>query len=120
MREEFAVHVATNGRDAEDFISTSSPTDIVITNLMLPYVNGFELITLIRENPLWRNVPVIAVNALFICGHSVLRVAACSFDWLESLVWARGVHRSMDDINDNSCSIKFARTFTFAVALRCG
>lgn len=62
MREGFAVHVATNGRDAENFISKSSPTDIVITDLMLPYINGFELITLIRENILWRDVPVIVLS----------------------------------------------------------
>ena len=61
-REAFFVHTAADGRDAEDFISKSSPTDIVVMDLMLPYVNGFELITQIRESTLWRNVPVIVVS----------------------------------------------------------
>jgi len=62
LRDGFIVHAATNGRDAKEFIENSKPTDIVITDLMLPYVSGFELITQIRENRQWKNVPVIVLS----------------------------------------------------------
>lgn len=62
LRDGFIVHAATNGRDAREFIENSKPTDIVITDLMLPYVSGFELITQIRENRQWKNVPVIVLS----------------------------------------------------------
>ncbi len=62
LRDGFIVHAATNGRDAREFIATSKPTDIVITDLMLPYVSGFELITQIREDRHWKNVPVIVLS----------------------------------------------------------
>ena len=62
LREGFIVHAATNGRDAKEFIATSKPTDIVITDLMLPYVSGFELITQIREDRQWKHVPVIVLS----------------------------------------------------------
>lgn len=63
LREGFIVHTATSGRDARAFIESSSPTDIVIADLMLPHVSGFELITDIRENPAWKHVPIIILSA---------------------------------------------------------
>lgn len=62
LRDGFIVHTATNGRDAQEFIATSKPTDIVITDLMLPYASGFELITQIREDRKWKDVPVIVLS----------------------------------------------------------
>ena len=72
QREGFFVHTATNGRDAEEFIAESSPTDTVIMDLMLPYVDGFELITQIRENALWRDVPVIVLSGK-VTEHDIVR-----------------------------------------------
>jgi|GEM_PF-2996526 len=62
LRDGFIVHAATNGRDARDFVASSEPTDIVITDLMLPYVSGFELLMQIREDPRWRDVPVVVLS----------------------------------------------------------
>ncbi|MDX1509106.1 MAG: response regulator [Woeseiaceae bacterium] len=62
LRDGFIVHTATNGRDAAEFIAKSKPTDLVITDLMLPYVSGFELITKIREHKKWADVPVIVLS----------------------------------------------------------
>lgn len=63
MRDGYYVHTASNGREAQEFISESAPTDVVIMDLMLPYVDGFELITQIREHPLWWHVPIIVLSA---------------------------------------------------------
>ena len=62
LRDGFIVHSAANGRDARDFISGAKPTDIVLTDLMLPYVSGFELITQIREDRQWSDVPIIVLS----------------------------------------------------------
>jgi DNA-binding response OmpR family regulator len=62
LRDGFIVRATTNGRDAKEFIATAKPTDIVIVDLMLPYVSGFELITQIREDKQWKNVPVIVLS----------------------------------------------------------
>ncbi len=62
QREGFAVRTLTNGRDASDFIAESSPPDIIVMDLMLPYVDGFELINQVRENFLWRDVPIVVLS----------------------------------------------------------
>lgn len=62
LRDGLIVHTATNGRDARDFIANSKPTDIVIMDLMMPYVSGAELITQIRESRDWKDVPVVVLS----------------------------------------------------------
>lgn len=61
-RAGFSVRVAEDGRTASDIIASAMPADIVILDLMLPYVDGFELITRIREDNRWRDVPVIVMS----------------------------------------------------------
>jgi DNA-binding response OmpR family regulator len=62
QRDGFAVQKVFNGRDAQKYIADSAPTDLVILDLMLPYVDGFELLTQVREHPEWRHVPVIVLS----------------------------------------------------------
>ena len=62
LREGLIVHMAHNGRDAQAFIESSKATDIVLMDLMLPYVGGFELIAQIRDDKRWKDVPVIVLS----------------------------------------------------------
>ena len=62
QRDGFTVSTQTNGRDAQRYITQSPPPDVVLLDLMLPYIDGFELLAGIRENSAWRDVPVIVVS----------------------------------------------------------
>jgi two-component system, OmpR family, alkaline phosphatase synthesis response regulator PhoP len=62
QRDGFAVNTQTNGREAQRYIAESPPPDIVLLDLMLPYIDGFELLEGIRESRTWRDVPVIVVS----------------------------------------------------------
>lgn len=62
LRDGFIVKSASNGRDALEHIKQAKPVDIVILDLMLPYVDGFELITCIREDSSWKHVPVLVIS----------------------------------------------------------
>lgn len=62
MRDGFVVHPISTGRDALAYVKDSEPPDIVITDLMLPHVSGFEIITQIRESPKWADVPIIVLS----------------------------------------------------------
>jgi two-component system chemotaxis response regulator CheY len=52
---------AANGREAIDQLD-AGPVDFVITDLVMPTVNGFDFIRLVRERPALRDVPVIVVT----------------------------------------------------------
>jgi len=61
-REGFAVRVAPDGRSAQQLIDGSPPPAIAILDLMLPYVDGYELLARLRGSEAWRAVPVIILS----------------------------------------------------------
>lgn|SRR5262249_22936021 len=63
-RVGFGVQTAMDGRQAENFIETlPAPPALVLLDVMLPYVDGFELIRKIRQHATWNNVPIIMLTA---------------------------------------------------------
>jgi DNA-binding response OmpR family regulator len=47
------------------FISRKQPPDLVILDSILPKVDGFQLITLIRNQPSWKKTPIVMLTASF-------------------------------------------------------
>jgi two-component system alkaline phosphatase synthesis response regulator PhoP len=63
-RRGFDVRIALDGRQATDFMDTlPSPPALVLLDVMLPYLDGFELIKRIREHATWNQVPIIMLTA---------------------------------------------------------
>ena len=63
QREHYTVNLARDGREAKQFIEQNSPPDIVLLDVMLPFIDGFTLITMLREQPGWQTTPVIMLTA---------------------------------------------------------
>lgn len=61
-KEGYEVIVTSDGRQAAEQIESANP-DMVITDIMMPYVSGLELINLIRQK-LNRKTPVIILSAM--------------------------------------------------------
>ncbi len=62
-REGFEVIVTRDGREALAHIARADPPDLVVTDIMLPYHNGFELIRQVRERQGWSDVPIVALTS---------------------------------------------------------
>lgn len=63
-RKGHTICTLADGRVASAFIRNDYDIpDIVLLDLMLPFVDGFELLTYIRQNPRWNNVPVIMLTS---------------------------------------------------------
>lgn len=60
--EGYNVRTATNGREALVVLESYQP-DLIITDVMMPEVNGYELTRKIRENPRTRFIPIILQSA---------------------------------------------------------
>lgn len=58
----FAVEVAFSGKDALKILKRKH-IDVVLLDLMMPQMSGFEVLTAIKENPDTKNVPVLIVSA---------------------------------------------------------
>jgi len=61
-RAGYEVIAVDNGRDAQATIENVPPVDIIVLDLMLPYVSGYQLISNIRDDREWQHVPIIVVS----------------------------------------------------------
>jgi signal transduction histidine kinase/CheY-like chemotaxis protein len=59
----WTVREAANGRLALDAITTEMP-DVILLDLMMPEMDGFELVAALQANASWRDIPVVVVTAL--------------------------------------------------------
>lgn len=58
----FDVVVAYDGDEAIDKVTSTVP-DLLITDIMMPKLNGFDLCEKIRANPLWTSIRIIILTA---------------------------------------------------------
>lgn len=79
--EYFDVQTATSGPDALDKLERSS-FDIVLLDVMMPGMDGFEVCRRIKENPRTTLVPVIMVTALDQTADRVKGLEAGADDFL--------------------------------------
>lgn len=62
-REGFKVTVARDGQQAQQRVDTAPAPSAVITDLMLPYKTGYELIQHMRATPGWTAVPILVLTS---------------------------------------------------------
>lgn len=61
-RAGYDVIMATNGRDALAAVENIEPVDVILLDLMLPYVSGYQVITDVREHHDWQYVPIVVLS----------------------------------------------------------
>jgi two-component system chemotaxis response regulator CheY len=73
--EGYAVVAARDGRAALEAIAAAAP-DLVVTDLMMPELDGRELIRRLRTRPEWAAIPVVLLSAAPPEGFSTVSSAA--------------------------------------------
>lgn len=59
----YRVKVATGGRRAVQSAASEPRPDLILLDVMMPDMDGYEVLTRLRANPLTRDIPVIFVTA---------------------------------------------------------
>ena len=62
LRSEFRVAIANNGQEGLAIVQTQKP-DLVLTDIMMPVLDGFGLLTAIRSDPNIAGTPVVMLSA---------------------------------------------------------
>jgi two-component system cell cycle response regulator DivK len=55
-------HAVTDSREALERAQAAKP-DLIITDIQLPHISGMEFIRQVRDDPMLRDVPIMAVTA---------------------------------------------------------
>lgn len=59
----YQIETALNAKEAYAIIENESP-DLILLDLLMPKISGFEFLEELRKNPKAKNTPVIVVSAL--------------------------------------------------------
>ncbi|MBI1993315.1 MAG: response regulator [Deltaproteobacteria bacterium] len=59
----YEVVVAQDGQEAVEKAATESP-DLIVMDIIMPKLDGFQATARIRENPRTRDIPILAATAL--------------------------------------------------------
>lgn len=62
-KEGFNLAVAMNGQDALEIIE-SNPIDLILLDIMMPGLDGYEVCCKLKGAEAWRDIPVIFISAL--------------------------------------------------------
>ena len=64
LLEGFNAHAVANGREALDYLKEKDPPELILLDLMMPVMDGWEFRRRQASNPAVSHVPVIVLSAL--------------------------------------------------------
>lgn len=77
---------AVDGKEALEMLQKNPDVDIVLMDMMMPEMDGYETISRIRESNQWKRLPVIAVTAKAMTGDREKCIQAGASDYISKPV----------------------------------
>jgi two-component system chemotaxis sensor kinase CheA len=83
--------IANNGQEALDMLKEHTDIDIVLMDIMMPVMDGYEAMTRIRKDLKLVDLPIISVTANAMVGDDVICKRAGASDYLPKPVSKKGL-----------------------------
>lgn len=87
--EYYTVIVAYDGEEAMDLVAKQQ-SDIILLDIMMPIMNGFEVCKEQKNDPLTTHIPIIMITALHDAHEKVEGINAGADDFLTKLLYLQG------------------------------
>jgi CheY-like chemotaxis protein len=81
-RSNIDVLTAESGREALELLNSGKKIDIVLMDIMMPEMDGYETIQMIRKEPKNKSLPIIAVTAKAMIGDRQKCIASGASDYI--------------------------------------
>jgi CheY-like chemotaxis protein len=61
--KEYAIIPAESGEKCFELLQNEEIPDVILLDIMMPRMNGWEVFDRLRANPLWKDIPIIFLTA---------------------------------------------------------
>lgn len=62
--QEIEITYIDSGEDALEYFNTHTPVNLILLDLLMAGLDGYDVLNTIKGNPLWKNVNVIVMSGL--------------------------------------------------------
>jgi CheY-like chemotaxis protein len=87
-KEGWTVAEAENGRVALTRLAENQP-ELILLDLMMPEMDGFEFLAELRQNPAWRTIPIVVVTAMYLTPEERQRLNGSVIQILQKGAYSR-------------------------------
>ncbi|MEN9848587.1 MAG: hypothetical protein RL368_1327 [Pseudomonadota bacterium] len=108
-RADWRVICAENGRIGLSRLEMN-PVDLILLDLMMPEVNGFEFAIQVRQREDWRNIPVVVLTAKDISSEEREQLRDCV-----TVVFQKGAYTKTELLNEVHQLLEFNKVSSPAV-----
>lgn len=74
--EGYSVHCAANGKGALEYLRTAASPCIILLDLMMPVMDGFQFRAAQQSEPAWAGIPVVVISAGGNCQEAAAELGA--------------------------------------------
>ncbi|UBV42002.1 response regulator [Deinococcus taeanensis] len=85
-RHQMQIITAENGREALDALAQHDDVDLVLMDVMMPELDGYETTRMIRKDPARRHLPIISLTAKAMPGDREQSIEAGASDYISKPV----------------------------------
>ena len=64
LKAEYRIRLATDGEKALKIAASTNPPDLILLDIVMPRMDGYEVCRRLKEDPTTRNIPVIFITAM--------------------------------------------------------
>ena len=102
--KEYSIIPVESGKECFDLLEKKEIPDLIMLDIMMPGMNGWEVFDKLRANPSWKNIPVIFLTARtdFLAAHAGGLIAE---DYIEKPVDIKELKTRIDNVLKKSKKI---------------
>ncbi|GAA0786946.1 MULTISPECIES: ATP-binding response regulator [Pseudomonadati] len=82
LKDDYKIRFAKNGAAALKICQSATPPDLVLLDIMMPDMDGYQVLKAMREHPQSDQIPVVFVTALTEIEHQVAGLKGGAIDYL--------------------------------------
>ena len=95
LRDFYKIKVAKSGEKALEILEGADLPDLILLDIQMPELNGYEVLKQLRQDPIIEDVPVLALTANAMSGDKRLCMEAGFDDYLTKPIFREELFRKV-------------------------